>query len=42
MIRRSSMNKKKSQKLNGWGGGAEGAGVWAFLLVPTKVIIVPL
>ena len=42
MIRRSSMNKKNSQKLKGLGGGAEGAGVWAFLLVPTKVIIFPL
>ena len=36
------MNKKKSQKLKGSGGGEEGAGVWTFLLVPTKVIIFPL
>ena len=36
------MNKINSQKLKGSGGGAEGAGVWAFLLVPTKVIIFPL
>ena len=36
------MNEKNSQKLKGLGGGAEGAGVWAFLLVPTKVTIFPL
>ena len=36
------MNKINPQKLKGSGGGAEGAGVWAFLLVPTKVIIFPL
>ena len=42
MIRRSSMNKRKSQKLKGLGGGVEGAGVCAFLLVPTKVTIFPL
>ena len=35
------MNKKISKvKRPRW--GAEGAGVWAFLLVPTKVIIFPL
>ena len=36
------MNKKFSKVLKGWGLGAEGSGVWAFLLVPTKVIIFPL
>ena len=30
---------KNSQKLKGRGGVQRGAGVWAFLLVPTKVII---
>ena len=36
------MNKKNSQKLKGLGGGAEGAGVWAVLVVPTNMIIFPL
>ena len=42
MIRRSSMNKKKIFKVKRLRWGGERAGVWAFLLVPTKVIIFPL